>query len=172
MLNASRLHYRKPQPSDALRLFDIYSDPQTNLFNPAGPLTSLIDAEELLSQWLEHWHTHGYGWWAIAKNDAPEHILGFGGIAIHAYLAEWRVNLGYRFAVEAWGQGYATELGRAALDHAFERLHLRQVFGLVRPDHRASIRVLEKVGMHPFGELNDVPGEAPSLVFSAEKSAQ
>lgn len=165
---ASRLAYRKPQPPDVLRLFTIYADPQTNLFNPAGPMTSLAEAQVLLDHWLDHWHNHGYGWWAVARRAAPEHIIGFGGIATHHYLTEPRVNLGYRFAVEAWGQGYATELGREALAQAFGKLCLPEVFGLVRPDHIASIRVLEKIGMSTYGELDDVPGQAPSLVYKLQ----
>src|SRR5450830_1876209 len=148
---ASRLIYRQPQPEDVQRLFAIFGDPQTNLFNPAGPMTCLADAQRLLNRWREHWAAQGYGWWAIALRDAPQQ----------------RINLGYRFAVEAWGQGYATELGRDALALAFDTLDLPEVFGLVRPDHRMSIRVLEKIGMQRCGVLDDVPGEAPSVVFRA-----
>ena len=160
-----RLIYRPPQPADVQRLFAIFGDPQTNLFNPAGPMVTLGDAQRLLDRWLGQWAAQGYGWWAIARNEAPDHIIGFGGIAPLHYLAEQRINLGYRFAVEAWGQGYATELGRDALAQAFETLGVPEVFGLVRPDHAASIRVLEKIGMQPFGVLDDVPGKSPSRVF-------
>lgn len=162
---AQRLTYRKPELSDLQRLFAIFGDPQTNLFNPNGPMASLEDAQRLLNHWLAQWAEHGYGWWAIALKEAPEHVIGFGGVAPLNYLTERRLNLGYRFAVEAWGQGYATELGRDALAMAFETLELPEVFGLVRPDHAASIRVLEKLGMQPFGLLDDVPGKAPSRVF-------
>jgi hypothetical protein len=41
---ASRLIYRQPQPEDVQRLFAIFGDPQTNLFNPAGPMTCRADA--------------------------------------------------------------------------------------------------------------------------------
>ncbi|AZF42891.1 GCN5-related N-acetyltransferase [Pseudomonas sp. R1-43-08] len=163
--NPSRLIYRQPQPADVGRLFAIYSDPQTNLFNPAGPMASLDDAQCLLQRWLDQWSALGYGWWSVARREAPEHIIGFGGIAPLNYLTVPRINLGYRFAVEAWGQGYATELGHDALVLAFETLGLPEVFGLVRPEHAASIRVLEKIGMQPFGLLDDVPGQAPSRVM-------
>lgn len=169
--NASRLVYRIPRPDDAERLFSIYGDPRTNLFNPAGPMADFAQAQALLSRWIEHWARHQYGTWAIASSCAPEHILGFGGIATHHYLAEQRINLGYRFAVEAWGRGYATQLGRDALEHAFKQLGLPEVHGLVRPDHGASIRVLEKIGMQLCGELDDVPGQPPSLVFKAQRIA-
>ncbi|WP_411380481.1 GNAT family N-acetyltransferase [Pseudomonas sp. MPB26] len=161
----SRLIYREPLPSDLQRLFEIFGDPQTNHFNPSGPLANVEAAQRLLGQWLQQWAAEGYGWWAIARREAPESIIGFGGIAPLNYLTERRVNLGYRFAVQAWGQGYATEVGRDALTLAFETLGLPEVFGLVRPDHAASIRVLEKIGMQPFGLLDDLPGRAPSRVF-------
>lgn len=49
---ASRLTYRRPHASDVQRLFAIYGDPQTNLFNPAGPMASLEVARRLLDHWL------------------------------------------------------------------------------------------------------------------------
>ena len=121
----SRLTYRKPEASDVQRLFAIFGDPQTNLFNPNGPMASLADAQRLLDHWLEQWATQGYGWWAVARSEQPERIIGFGGVAPLNYLTERRINLGYRFAVEAWGQGFATQLGRDALAQAFGPLRLQ-----------------------------------------------
>ncbi len=165
----SRLIYRRPQLADLPAVFAIFGDPQINLFNPAGPMTHLAQAKTLLDRWIEHWASHGYGWWTISDAQAPDHILGFAGIAAHDYLGKPGINLGYRFAIEAWGHGYATEAGQAALIQAFEHLDLPEVFGLVRPDHVASIKVLEKIGMRRFGQLNDVPGKAPSLVFRIQR---
>lgn len=166
-MSSARLICRAPDPDDLARLFAIYSDPQTQLFNPSGPMTYEAQAAAMLKGWIEHWQTHEFGWWAIAHKEAPEHIIGFGGIGFHDFLGVQRVNLGYRFAVEAWGQGFATEMGRSALDFGFSSLKLEEVYGYVRPTHAASIRVLEKIGMHRCGELDDVPGQAPSLMFSA-----
>lgn len=165
----SRLIYRRPKPADLPTVFTIFGDPQTNLFNPAGPMTDIAQAEALLDRWLQHWETHGYGWWAISSAQAPEQILGFAGIAAHDYLRKTVTNLGYRFAVEAWGHGYATGAAQTALTHAFDHLGLPEVFGLVRPDHVASIRVLEKIGMRRIDELDDVPGKAPSLIFRIQR---
>lgn len=166
-MSSAQLIYRAPEPDDLDRLFAIYSDPRTQLFNPSGPMTDEAQAVGMLEGWIEHWETHGYGWWAIARKDAPEHIIGFGGIGLHDFMGEQRINLGYRFAVEAWGKGFATEMGRAALAFGFSSLNLGDVYGYVRPTHAASIRVLEKIGMKRCGELDDVPGQAPSLMFKA-----
>lgn len=143
----ARLILRSPLPSDLERVFAIHGDPATNRFNPAGPLTHRVEASAMLDRWLGQWSRLGFGPWAITPRDAPDHILGFGGLSLHDYLGVERVNLGYRFDVVAWGNGYATELAHAALDHGFDELAMAEVFALVRPDHRASIRVLEKVGM-------------------------
>ena len=164
-----RLLLRPPRPEDLATMFAIYSDPATNQFNPNGPMTELKQAEAFLDGWMRHWREQGYGWWAVTTREAPDQVIGFGGVALMKYLTVERVNLGYRFGVPAWGKGYATELGRAALDYAFNELKLPTVYGLVRPTHQASIRVLEKIGLQRIDVLDDVPGQAPSLVFVASR---
>ncbi|MFF7709659.1 GNAT family N-acetyltransferase [Pseudomonas sp. NPDC007930] len=164
-----RLICRPPLASDAPRLFNIYSDPRTQQFNPAGPMASRREADALLASWLEHWQRLGYGWWAVALAAAPDELIGFGGVAYHDYLDEARLNLGYRFAPEAWGQGYATELGQLALRSAFATPGIERVWALVRPGHAASIRVLEKLGLRRCGSLDDVPGQPQSLVYAIDK---
>lgn len=166
---SARLRLRRPAEDDLARLFAIYGDAATNAFNPAGPLPDLERAHALLAGWLAQWRAHGLGPWAIATRADPDHVIGFGGISLHPYLRQQRVNLGYRFAVPAWGQGYATELGMAALAFGFDEHRCDEIFGLVRPSHAASIRVLEKIGMQLADTLDDVPGQAPSLVYRAAR---
>ncbi len=165
-----RLILRAPQPEDLQSLFAIYGDPQTNQFNPAGPLREIGQAQTMLGKWLLHWAQKGYGQWAIATRETPEYLIGFGGLDARLYLEAERLNLGYRFGAEAWGRGYATELGLAALDFGFVELAVAEVFAVVRPDHLASIKVLEKVGMQRIGTLNDVPGQASSEVYKADRT--
>ena len=57
------------------------------------------------------------------------------------------VELGYTLARAAWGRGYATELGRALIDYAFDVLGAPRVVAQVEPANRGSRRVLEKLGM-------------------------
>ena len=162
-----RLALRPPQAQDLDALYAIYGDAATNAFNPAGPLPDRAAAQALLERWMAQWRERILGPWAIAARDDPQRVIGFGGISLYPYLEQERVNLGYRFATSAWGRGYATELGMAALDFGFEEHGVDRIFGLVRPTHEASIRVLEKIGMLLHGTLDDVPGESPSLVYVA-----
>jgi RimJ/RimL family protein N-acetyltransferase len=164
---AERLILRRPGPDDFVRFAAIHADPATNAFNPAGPTEDVRIAEAAFAAWLQHWSFHGFGVWAVATVAQPGEVIGFGGVAMRDYGGVPRWNLGYRFAASAWGNGYATELAVVALRMAFHTLGLDQVHALVRPLHAASIRVLEKTGMERDGELDDVPGQAPSLVYSA-----
>jgi RimJ/RimL family protein N-acetyltransferase len=56
-------------------------------------------------------------------------------------------DLGYIFAREAWGQGYASEAARAMVDTGFAQLHLERIFATCVIDHGASAHALEKVGL-------------------------
>lgn len=169
-ITTERLILRPAAADDVASVFAIYGDPETNRYNPAGPLTDLGQAEAALARWLLHWTEHGFGQWAITTQEAPDRVIGFGGITLYPYNDVERINLGYRFAVSAWGQGFATEIARAALQFAFVELDQPQVYGVVRPAHTASIKVLEKIGMQYIDELDDVPGQAPSLVYVARRA--
>ncbi len=56
-------------------------------------------------------------------------------------------DLGYMLGAEHWGNGYATEIARALAESAFRELRAERVISTVDVNNRASIRVLEKVGM-------------------------
>nr|WP_314257326.1 GNAT family N-acetyltransferase [uncultured Devosia sp.] len=161
-----RLLLRRPIASDLDRLFEIYVDPQTNLYNPF-PMTSWSEAAATLDGWLDHWAEHYFGLWAIAEIEHPEQVLGFGGLSWRIIDGSSRFNLGYRFAREAWGRGYATEMGQTALVQAFGALHADAVYAYVRPANAPSIRVLGRLGMTLAWTFDDVKGEVPSLVYRA-----
>jgi RimJ/RimL family protein N-acetyltransferase len=170
MRTTERLVLRPAHIDDLKSLFLIYSDPATNTFNPAGPLTTHEAARAVLKRWMHTWNTEGFGQWAIATAEQPDRIIGFGGLSRYMHGDIDRVNLGYRFAVPAWRKGYATELALTALRFGFDERAFDEIYGVVRPTHAASIRVLEKAGMQRVGTLHDVLRDAPSLVYRALKS--
>lgn len=62
------------------------------------------------------------------------------------------IELGYWLGRQHWGQGYATEAGRALLDSAAAVGH-RRVHAAHALENRASARVLQKLGFKPTGEI-------------------
>lgn len=81
--------------------------------------------------------------WAVIERTTQQ-LLGHGGL--QHFKQPGAVELGYYLGEPAWGRGVATELGRAALDFGFARLHLPEIVAVVRPENRASQRVLTKLG--------------------------
>ena len=66
------------------------------------------------------------------------------------------VQLAYVLWPDYWTRGYATEAGRAVLQYAFEHIGgLDRVVAFARAGHQRSIRVLEKLGFIPDGQVID-----------------
>ncbi len=112
-----------------------------------------------------HWDTHGFGLWAL---ETPAGIVGFAG-ACHpqwfpAYAHE--VEVGWRLHPSAWGNGYATDAGRAAVAAAFDSLELERVIACIDPGNLASIAVAERLGM-TLAERTEHPQRPGSLLIFA-----
>lgn len=149
-------------------MWSIFGDPRTSQFSPGGPIPGRGLASKRLGTWIQHWKERGFGYWAVSETSEPEAIVGFGGLL-------WRtlpgypdgLHLGYRLAHNAWGRGLATELGEAAMALA-QRLGHPDVLAVIAPGNTASIRVVEKLGMRQIGDVDDLLGYPPSLVFKAD----
>ncbi|HEX3761532.1 MAG TPA: GNAT family N-acetyltransferase [Kofleriaceae bacterium] len=169
IVHTDRLILRPVHGNDLEALWAIHGDPATNRYNPAGPLPSRNAAEDLLRQWASHWAAHDFGYWAVATRDEPGAVIGFGGVRLRDLRGAQCLNLFYRLTPTTWGKGYATELGRAAVALAFDRLGHDAVFATVRADNRPSIAVLERLGFQHDGELPDDRG-MPQAVYVVRKS--
>ena len=66
---------------------------------------------------------------------------------------EGGIEFGYWLRREAWGNGYATEAGRAVLAAARDSLRYRRIEAGHFLDNPASGRVLEKLGFRPTGTV-------------------
>jgi RimJ/RimL family protein N-acetyltransferase len=78
-------------------------------------------------------------------------VIGFSGLKYLPELDE--VDVGFRFLPEYWGKGIATETCTACIAFGFDVLNLERILGLVLEENTASIRVLEKCGLTPDGEI-------------------
>ena len=62
-------------------------------------------------------------------------------------------EIGWWLAQAWWGQGLATEAARAGLRDGFERAGLKRIVAVALPANRASIHVMEKLGMRYEREM-------------------
>ena len=81
-------------------------------------------------------------------------LIGFTGL--NPYLPK-QPELEWKLGVKFWGNGYATELGKASIKNAFETADITAIYGMANPDNKASMRALEKIGMKCLG-LQDFRG--------------
>ncbi len=97
----------------------------------------------------------GYGLWLFFERGVTP-LAGFCGL-LRSSQGEPSLIFGTR--PDLWGRGFAHEAGSAVLDYAFETLGLSRVVADVDEPNRASIRVLERLGMRRTGRriVNDRP---------------
>lgn len=105
----------------------------------------------------------GWGVWAL---ELPGRLpfAGFVGLNLPGFEAPFMpaLEIGWRLAPEAWGQGFASEAAAAALAFAFQVLELPQVVSYTVPANQASRRVMQRLGMqHDTTDDFDHPRFAP-----------
>ena len=144
-LETARLHIRPFRAGDDIELHEIFGDPKVMERIPSGPSKSLAETRGRLDMIMEHQKEHGFTLWALIRKVDGRLIGDCGLILVEGRGPE--VELSYDIAYEFWGRGYATEAARECLRYGLEDLGLERIVGLTYEDHRASRRVMEKIGM-------------------------
>jgi RimJ/RimL family protein N-acetyltransferase len=138
--------------SDVDRMRDTYSRPEVYQWLGATPrpLETLDQAHAAVDRWARR-QREPFGVWAVEVRDT--------GVVAGTVLlvplpdpepGQEPVEVGWHFHPDSWGQGYATEAARAALDHGFEH-GLDEVFAVVRPANVRSLAVCRRLGMTAIG---------------------
>ena len=92
---------------------------------------------------IGHWLLRGSGMWVVERKETG----AFVGMVGFSEPEGWPgFELAGRLGRRWWGHGCATEAAREALAYAFTVLKKDCVISLVRPDNRASIRLVERLG--------------------------
>lgn len=166
MLTTDRLVLRSPMLDDAPAIAALAADRRIADTTASLPHPyTLADAE-----WFVRHVTRPEAEaevWAIVL--ASDHAL-VGVVGLHAADDSGVVELGYWIGVPFWGQGFATEAARAAVDHGFRDRSLEVIFADHLTRNPASHRVMEKLGMtvegvrrrrlRKWGVLEDLCGHA------------
>jgi ribosomal-protein-alanine N-acetyltransferase len=76
-----------------------------------------------------------------------------GHMAFHPWFVAKTHEIGWAFAREHQGRGYATEAATALLLYAFETLACHRAIATCQPENTASWRVAEKLGMRREGHF-------------------
>lgn len=162
ILSTARLLVRDWTLADVASFAAICADPRVMEYVFDGEPWSLERTRQWVTDAIALAERCGYCRWAVEQRTTGE-LLGFCGPVPTTTGAE----IGWRLAVSAWGQGYATEAARAVLAYCFERLSLSHITALVQAPNMASQRVCLKLGMHETERFMRSGREI--VVFAVEK---
>jgi RimJ/RimL family protein N-acetyltransferase len=149
-LETARLRLRPLCAADVDALHVLCGDPRVHrhLFDAVPP--SREEVAGIVSASETSFAARGFGHFGLRLREG-ERLLGLCGLAFLERLGG--VELLYLLDPASWGRGLVTEAARAVLAFGFERADLERIHGEVDRPNRASIRVLERVGMVPTGEI-------------------
>ncbi len=103
-------------------------------------------ADDLVSELVALGGPQDDAWWMAAVCDgATGETLG--DLAVHLSAGGRSAEVGYTFASNQWGNGYAVEALESLIAYLFEDLGVTRVFGMLHPDNVASAMVLERCGL-------------------------
>lgn len=162
-IETERLLIRPFRAGDVDAMAGVYGDPEVMEHVCLGVLDRAGTAA-LLDQYRSAQSERGFSTWAVVEK-ASGAVVGDVGFGLHAPTGE--PELGYTLAAAVWGRGYGLEAARACVDAAFAHLPQRRLVAKVETGNERSLRLAERLGMHPV-ETISVHGR-PHLLLALER---
>ncbi|MDY8137492.1 GNAT family N-acetyltransferase [Aquimarina sp. 2201CG5-10] len=144
LIETERLLLKEITLDDVEEMFLLHSNADVQKYTGEPLVESIEKMEQLIQTRIKNYEKYGYGRWATFLKKEMQ-FIGWAGLA---YLPEFdEIDLGYRFLPKYWGMGFATEVSHAILRYGFDKLELKRIIAIAMKENKASIRVMEKVGM-------------------------
>ena len=137
-MESVRLIFRELNISDAARLFEIYSDKEAMKYRQSNHHKTIDDSFEMLKRDAEvkaSNYEHRYG---IIEKDSKQLI----GTIMYQPIYN-KAIIGYSFAKQTWGNGFATEVVDWMINY-LKQNNFRIIEAWVLNENIASSKVLEK----------------------------
>lgn len=83
----------------------------------------------------------------VLEDHFQKEIIGLAGILPCDYLQKDDYEFGFILAKKFWGQGYATEIGKAQIESIKNSFSKRRAIATVYPENFASIKCIERLGL-------------------------
>jgi len=148
-IHTARLRGERLKEEDYSLICAMHEDSQ--LMKTLGGVRSAEQSRQWLQSDLEHWQKYGYGIWIFY--DHKGRFVGRCGLRNVTVEGRAEVEIAYAILPKYWGQGYATEMARKALEVAQE-LGIEEIVIFTWVENSASLRVIEKLGLTFEKELD------------------
>ena len=165
-LETPRLRLRMFHEDDFDSYADMMADPEVMRYLPQGGPLPRPEAWRNMAAVLGHWQLRGFGPWAVEEKAGGRLVGRIGPFCP----AGWPgLELIWAIRRQFWGQGFATEGARVALDYLFDQVGDDRVVSLIRPQNAPSIRVAEKIGEQFQGRMEFYGSEVLVYGISRER---
>jgi RimJ/RimL family protein N-acetyltransferase len=156
-VDTPRLRLRQWRAADRAPFAALNADPAVMEFF-LSPL-SRESSDASIDAWQSQLASRGWSNWALELKASGE-LLGFTGLSVPRRVLPFSpcVEVGWRLARKHWGQGYATEAARAALEVGFARLDLPEIVSFTTAGNVRSRAVMERIGMRDARQDFEYPG--------------
>ena len=141
-LETERLWLREYRPEDFEAFASFMADPEVVRYLHGTPMAR-TDAWRLMSSSIGHWTLRGYGTWAVERKSDGAFMGRVGLINPEGWPG---LEVGWTLGQPYWGQGYATEAGKAALRYAFLTQPVAKILSCIDPANKASQAVAIRLG--------------------------
>ena len=158
VIETERLRLRALGPEDVAPITAFYASDRSRF---VGGLMTAEESWRALAVEIGHWTLRGYGRFAVVEKTSGR-LAG----VIGPWSPEgWpEPEIGWDLMEGFEGQGYATEAGRAALDHVYDTLGWPTAISLVADGNDASAAVALRLGARPDGTYLH-PRFGPTQIF-------
>ncbi|MFD4866097.1 GNAT family N-acetyltransferase [Streptomyces sp. NPDC058412] len=155
-LRTDRLTVRRWRDSDLEPWAAMNSDPEVR--EHLGDLLTREQSDAAVARYQTEFDHRGYGWLAVEVQATGE-FIGFAGLdRVDDDMPFTGVEIGWRLARSAWGQGYASEAALAVLAHGFDTLGLPEILAVTTATNVRSQAVMRRIGMtrDPADDFDDL----------------
>jgi len=133
------------EPRDRAAFAALTHDPEVMRYVHGGVPYSEEEVDEWFARQARWMRDYDLCMGALIEK-ATGKLLGLTGIQPLGTTGE--LEIGWWLARDAWGRGYATEAGGAAMRHVLETLDRPRVVAIIDPQNEPSKRVVARLGMH------------------------
>ncbi len=153
-LETKRLSIRHFAPDDLDDFVALCADSEVLRYVDDGTTLPRSEVARWIKVCQQKYAERGYGTSAVFEKSTGN-FIGYCGV-VRAPGNDFD-ELIYVFHRSAWGQGYASEAGRAMLGYVFARSSLSKIYATIYADNHTSRKVADKLGM-TVEKINDPDG--------------
>ena len=150
-ISTQRLLMRRWTESDVMPFAEMNADPSVMRFFPS--LMSHEQSAAFVKRIETQFEELGFGLWVVEVDGEFAGFTGLNVTKIETPIGP-HIEIGWRLARWAWGNGYAVEAANAAARHGFVDHDLSEIFSFTTQTNLRSEAVMQRIGMQRRANLD------------------